>query len=250
MPHSTGTGPAPAGPPVPAPTEPEAAAPASRGQYILCGTLQLVVLPGLCVDRRAGGRLGLRVDLRRLGSRRHLPSGGSVRRRRVRGGLHPAGPGQVGAHRPVETAADPDLEPGLRAVLGRQDAGPVEPAGLPGRRLPAAPAVPARAGREGRAGSRDLLCPRARVHRPAHHRRGHGDPQGRVLPVLPGAGGLDRDRRGDDRQGRVHRREDRARHQFRRGRRGADRARLRAASAARPSPAASGGTGPRPSLPR
>ena len=42
----TGTGPAPAGPPVPAPTEPEAAAPASRGQYILCGTLQVVCFLG------------------------------------------------------------------------------------------------------------------------------------------------------------------------------------------------------------
>ena len=124
------------------------------------------------------------------------------------------------------------------------------PLALRGRRLPAVRAVPARAGREDRAGNRDLLRPRAGVHRPAHHRRGHGDPQGRVLPVLPGRGGLDRDRRGDDRPGRVHRREDRPRHQLRRwatGRRSGTPPRC---TAARPYPTASGGTGPRPSPPR
>ena len=49
---------------------------------------------------------------------------------------------------------------------------------------------------------RDLLPACARVHRPAHHRRRHGHPQGRVLPVLPGAGGLDPDRPGHRRPGR------------------------------------------------
>ena len=39
----------------------------------------------------------------------------------------PADPGQVGADRPVETPADPHLEPGVCPVLDRQDAGPVNP---------------------------------------------------------------------------------------------------------------------------
>ena len=65
-------------------------------------------------------------------------------------------PREVGARRPVEAAADPGLEPGLRPLLGRQDPGPREPAG-PVRRLAAVRAVPAGAGREDRAGRRDLL---------------------------------------------------------------------------------------------
>ena len=43
--------------------------------------------------------------------------------RRVR----PSDPGEVGAHRPVEAPADPHLEPGVRPLLDRQDAGPVQP---------------------------------------------------------------------------------------------------------------------------
>ena len=47
-------------------------------------------------------------------------------------------------------------------------------------------AVPAGAGREDRPGRRDPLPERAGVHRPAHHRRRHGDPQGLVPQRLPG----------------------------------------------------------------
>ena len=182
-------------PPRPAPAE--AAAPASTGRYVTCGVFAVPVLPGLCVDRRAGRRLGLRVDLRRLGFRRHLPAGGRVRRRRLPGGVHRADPGQVGAHRPVETAADPHLEPGLRPVLGRQDAGPVEPAGPSWPRAPRCIVLYLRAlGAKIGPANRDLL-----PHVPVCTDlltigAGHGDPQGRVPPVLPGRGGLDRDRPG------------------------------------------------------
>jgi len=58
------------------------------------------------------------------------------------------------AGRPVEAAADPGLEPGLRPVLDRQDAGPVEPAGLPDHRIAAVQLVPAGPGGQGPGGAR------------------------------------------------------------------------------------------------
>ena len=69
------------------------------------------------------------------------------------------------------------------------------------RRVAAVRAVPAGAGREGRAGRRDLLPERARLHRPAHHRRRHGHPQGLVLHRLPGPRRRDPDRPGHPRAG-------------------------------------------------
>ena len=115
---------------------------------------------------------------------------------------------------------------------------PVEPVRPAVRRLAPVRALSKGARRENRAGRRDLLPARAGVHRSAHDRRGDGDPQRVVFPLLPGTGGADRDRTGHPRPGRVRRRKDRARHQHVDGRRGAARSRLRAAQ--RP-----GGTGRR-----
>ena len=61
---------------------------------------------------------------------------------------------------------------------------------------------------------------RARVHRPAHHRRRHGHPEGLVLPLLPSPGRPDPDRRGHPGPRRFHRRDDGARHRHLDGRRG------------------------------
>ena len=99
--------------------------------------------------------------------------------------MHPADPGQVGADRPVEASGDPGLEPGVPPLLDRQDPDPAQPAG-PVRRLTALLALPAGAGREDRPRRRHPLQARARVHRPAHHRRRRGDPQGLVPQRLPG----------------------------------------------------------------
>jgi hypothetical protein len=103
------------------------------------------------------------------------------------------------------------------------------PLALGGRRLAAVHVVPAGAGRQDRAGDGDLHPARAGLHRPAHHRPGHGDPQGVVPQLLPGLRGLDPDRPGHHRPERVHRREDRARHQHLDGRRVAARPHLRTA---------------------
>ena len=187
------------------------------------------VFPRLRLGGRARRRVGLWVDLCRIRIGRRLSAGRHVRRSRFCGGVHPADPGQVGPHRPVETRADPHLEPGLRPLLDRQDAGPVEPAGLPDRWFAALPGLPAGARRQNRAGHGDLLPQRAGVHRPAHHRPGHGDPQGRVLRLLPGARGLDPDWCSHPRPEGVRRREERARHRHVDGRRVAARPRVIAA---------------------
>ena len=200
----------------PAPTEVaapvEVAAPASTLQYVFCGALQFLFFLGSCLRCRGCRRLRLRVDLRRRRFDRHLSAVGPVRRRGLPRPVRPADPGEVGAHRPVEAPADPHLEPGVCPLLDRQDAGPVEPSGPAVRRFAALRALSEGAGRENRARRRDLLPARARLHRPAHHRRRHGHPQRFVLPLLPGARGPDPDRCGHPRPGRFHRREDHARH--------------------------------------
>ena len=152
------------------------------------------VLPRLPLPRRVRRRPRLRVDRRRHRPGRHLPAVGRWSAARASSALCTAAdPGEVGAHRPLEAAADPRLEPGLRPLLDRQDAGPGQPAG-PVRRLAALRALPAGAGREDRPRRRDPLQERARVHRPAHHRRRHGHPQGLVLHLLPGPRRHDPDR--------------------------------------------------------
>ena len=152
----------------------EVAAQASTREYIAVRNAAVAGLSRIRLGRRAGRRLGLPLDLGRLRLRRHLPAGGPVRRRGLRGAVHPADPGEMGAHRPVEAAADPHLEPGLRPVLDRQDAGPVEPAGLPDRRLAAVRAVPEGAGRQGRARRRrssPTRCPCAPTCSPSARAR-------------------------------------------------------------------------------
>ena len=215
----------------------EGATPVGTLQYVLCGALQFLIFLGYSYLAAFVTAQGFGVDLRGLGSDRHLPAVGAVRRRAVRRRVHPADPGQVGAHRSVEAAADPHLESGVRPFLDGQDAGPGEPAGHV-RRVAAVLALSAGVGGEDRAGCRDLHPARAGVHRPADHGRRHGHPQGVVPSLLPGARGSDPDRRGHPRPGRVHRREDRAGHQHVDGRRGAARPHLHAAQ--RP-----GGTGRR-----
>ena len=202
---------------------------APRGQHAAVPHVRgaaVAVLPRLRLGGRAGRRQGVRVDIGRPRLRADLPEVGGLRRRGLHHPVHPSDPGQVGAHRQVEAPADPHLEPGVLPLLGRQDAGQVEPPGLPDRRLAAVHVVSAGAGRQDRARNGDLLPARADVHRPAHHRPGHGDPQGVVLRLLPGLRGLDPDRPGHHRPERVRRREDRARHQHLDGRRVAARPRL------------------------
>jgi len=111
----------------------------------------------------------------------------------------------MGAHRPVEAPADPHLEPGLRPLLDREDARPREPDDHV-RRLAALPAVFESAGRAHRAEGVDPIPRRARLHRPAHHRRRHRDPQGLVLQLLSRPRRPHRDRSCHPRQERVHRR--------------------------------------------
>ena len=113
------------------------AAPASTRQYVVCGALQLLFFLGYAwaaalVGARAYEWISAGSGLEQI----YLRSV-AVRRRGLRRPVHPSDPGEVGADRPVEAAADPHLEPGLRPLLDRQDAGPVEPAGLPDRRLAA-----------------------------------------------------------------------------------------------------------------
>ncbi len=160
------------------------------------------VLPRVLLPRRAGRRRRFRVDLRRIRRDRHLPAVGRVRRRDLHRPVRPSDPGEVGARRSVEAPADPGLEPRVRPLLGGQDADPAEPAGPVVRRFAALRALPEGAGCESRARCRDLLPERPRVHRPAHHRRRHGHPQGLVLHLLPSSGRPDPDGRGHHRKGR------------------------------------------------
>jgi len=106
--------------------------------------------------------------------------------------VHPSDRGQMGAHRQVEAAADPHLEPWVLPLLGSSRRWSSR---TPWRWWP-----PARRctrgylralGAQGRARDGDLHPARAGVHRPAHHRPGHGDPQGVVPQLLPGLRGLD-----------------------------------------------------------
>ena len=225
------------------------AAQASTRQYLMCGALQLLSFLGYAwAVALVGARAYEWISAAKGYEEIYLRSV-------VFGGAGfivlctASDPGQVGAHRQVEAPADPHLESGILPLLGRQDAGQVEPPGLVDRRLAAVHVVSAGAGRQGRAGDGDLHPARAGLHRPAHHRPGHGDPQGVVLRLLPGLRGLDPDRPGHHRPERVHRREDRARHQHLDGRRVAARPRLLTAQRPAGRGPASAGTGPRPSAP-
>ena len=178
------------------------------------------VLPRVRLSHRAGHRPGLRVDLRQRRPCSTATCGRSRSAARLFLGMCIlpilAKWVLIGRWKPRQIRI---WSLALRPLLDRQDAGPGEPAGAV-QRIAAVPALPAGAGREDRTRRRDPLQPHAGLHRPAHHRRGHGHPQGLVLHRLPGPRRPDPDRRGHPRQGRAARREDRARHRDLDGRRG------------------------------
>ena len=103
----------------------QAGDPASTRQYIAVRNAAAPVLPRVFLPRRTCRRPGLRLDLRRLGSGRHLPAVGrcSVARGFV-GPVHFPILAKWVLDRPVETAGVPHLESGLRPLLDRQDADP------------------------------------------------------------------------------------------------------------------------------
>ena len=86
--------------------------------------------------------------------------------------------GQMDPHRPLEAPRVPRLGSDLSALLDRQGAGPRQPDDLL-RRQSAVRAVPAGPRRAHRQGRHDPLPHHSGLHRPAHDRRRHGDPQGR-----------------------------------------------------------------------
>ena len=116
-------------------------------------------------------------------------------------------------------------------------------------RFTALRALPEGAGREGRARRRHPLQARARVHRPAQHRRRRGDPEGLVLQRLPGPRRRHPDGRGERRQGRVRRRGDGARHLDARWATGPSSGTPPRCTPGRPCPTVSAGTAPRRSRP-
>lgn len=162
------------------------------------------------------------MGLRRVGSDRHLPAVLRLRKHRLRRSVHLPHRGQMAPHRPVEIARVSGLGSDLSALLDRQGADPRQPDDLL-RRQSLVRAVPASAGRADRQRGHDPLPQRSGLPRSAHGRGRHGDPQRLVLPLLPGARRPYPDRPGHPRPGRVHRREDRARHRHVDGRRGSTR---------------------------
>ncbi len=130
-------------PSVAPPASTEVATPASTRAVRPLRSAAVPDLPRICLPRRTCQHPRLRVDLRRLRCDRHLPAVGPGRRRDLPRHVHPSDPGEVDAHRSVEAPADPHLEPGVRPLLDRQDAGPVEPAGPPDRRFAALRALSA-----------------------------------------------------------------------------------------------------------
>ena len=182
------------------------------------------------MDRRAGRRLGLRVDLGRFRFRRHLPAGGrcSAARRSWCCARVPivAKWVLIGRWKPqqIRIWSLGYVRFWLVKTLVRSNPLALLAAGSPLYVLYLR-ALGAKIGRGAAIFSHQVPG----LHRPAHHRRGHGDPQRRLPAGLPGPVGLDPDRPGHHRPGRVHRREDRARHRHLDGRRGAARPRLRAA---------------------
>ena len=186
-------------------------------------------LPRLSRRRFCGGGRRVLVDDGGPRGARDLPPPGGLRRGQAAGPGDLAGRRQVDAHRPLEAAPHPGLEPRLRPVLDRQDDGRRQSDGAAVRRHPAVRPVPAGARRQDRPRGGDLHAARAGLHRPADDRRGQRDPQGHVPQRLPRPGRRDRDRRDHRRPRRLRRRADGHRHRHRGRRRGAARARVRPA---------------------
>ena len=121
---------------------------------------------------------------------------------------------------------DPDLERTVLPILARPHADQGEPDAA-FHRLATLPPLPQGAGREDWPGRCDPHPAPADLHRPADHRRGHGDPQGLLPHLLSGRGGSDPHRSGHDRHRRVRRPGGGARHRHIAGRRSSARPWLR-----------------------
>ena len=197
----TDAAPTPVEPSVPAPTE--VARPASTRQYVLCGVLQVLIFLGYTYFAALIFERGFDLDFRRIGCGRRLPAGGPVRRRRSSSWLSTL-PILVkwmliGRWTPQQIPIWSLAYVRFWVVKTLVRANPlVLFAGSPLYVLYLR-ALGAKVGR----GVGDLLPARARVHRPVHHRRRHGRPQGLVLQLLPSPWRPDPDGPGHPRQGRV-----------------------------------------------
>ena len=119
----------------------------ARGEYVLCGALQLLVF--LAYASVAGVVFSVGYEWISDGSGWidvYLRLGRG-RRRELRRRLHPADSCEVGADRSLEARGDPDLEPAVLPLLARPHPDPGEPDGAV-RRLAALPALPQGAGRK------------------------------------------------------------------------------------------------------
>ena len=182
-------------------------------------------LPRLSVPRRGGHIQRLQLDLRQLWLGRPVPAVAGLQRRGLLPALRPADPGQMDPGRPLEAPADQDLEPAPPALLAGENPGPGQSAGAV-HWLARLPAVPPGARRQDRPPRRHLLQDRAGLHRHAHHRRRHGDPEGILVHRLPGRSRHHPDRPGQHRKGSADRRAHRAGHRNHRRRPVAARAHL------------------------
>ena len=113
-------------PSVPARTE--APVQASTVEYVAVWSPAVPALPAATPTSPGSSSSGAYEWIRRRWrSARQLRAGGTGRRGHLPPHDHLPGPGEVGAHRPVEAPADPHLELCLRPVLVREDAGHGQP---------------------------------------------------------------------------------------------------------------------------
>ena len=138
-------------------TRPPAAAGGHRA-YVLCGALQLLLFLGRHISRRRrAGRVGYGWVAAAHRPGRRLPALGSPSARPASSSSPGCRSWQVAAGRPLEGRGRSRVwSLALPAVLGGQDADPVEPAGAV-RRLAAVRALPARARARRSAGARSIL---------------------------------------------------------------------------------------------
>ena len=171
---------------IPAPADGDRAAGPARLEYVLCGALQLLIFLGYSYLAALVVVQGYEWISAGSGRGRHLPAVGRCSAPRSssacascrswRSGCSSGG----GSPSEIRVWSLAYFRFWLVKTLVRSN--PL----VAVRRFAAVPALPAGTGREGRAGRRDPLQERAGVHRPAHHRRRHGHPQGLVLHRLPG----------------------------------------------------------------
>ncbi len=196
----------------PAPTAPPAP-PQSTGRWnhVLCGVFQLLFFVGYSLASGLVTARGYEWISAGAGAGEHLSPVAAVRRDRIHRPVHFSGPGEMGAHRPLETGRVSGLGADLSPLLARQGAAARESDDFP-RRNSVVRAVSSGPGRADRKRCHDFLPLRPGLHRPADDRRGDRRPQGHVLPGLPGVRGPYPDGPGHPRPGRVRRREDRPGH--------------------------------------